>query len=64
MKHPERNMQLTKQMLGHRSLSSTMEYIALDAYSTVRILENELGEFLTMGLGGELTRLASKRQRM
>ncbi|RYI03171.1 site-specific integrase, partial [Proteus mirabilis] len=55
---------LTKQMLGHRSLSSTMEYIALDAYSTVRILENELGEFLTMGLGGELTRLASKRQRM
>ncbi|MDM3573091.1 site-specific integrase [Proteus mirabilis] len=64
MKHPERNMQLTKQMLGHRSLSSTMEYIALDAYSTVRILENELGEFLTIGLGGELTRLASKRQRM
>lgn len=60
MKHPERNMQLTRQMLGHRSLSSTMEYIGLDTHSTVRILENELSDFLTMGMGGEHARLTLK----
>lgn len=61
MKHPERNMQLAKQMLGHRSLSSTMEYIGLDMHSTVKILENELADFLKMGLGAEHTRLTTKK---
>lgn len=61
MRSPERNLELTKTLLGHRSLSSTMEYIGLDTHSTVRILENELSEFLTMGLGGEHDRLLMKR---
>lgn len=61
MKHPDRNMQLTRQMLGHRSLSSTLEYIGLDTHSTTEMLENELSDYLKMGLGGEHHRLTEGR---
>ncbi|CEE91904.1 putative phage integrase [Xenorhabdus nematophila str. Anatoliense] len=59
MRSPERNMQLTKNVLGHRSLSSTMEYIDQDIHSTLNMLENELSDYLSMGLGGEHDRLVS-----
>ncbi|CDM91065.1 tyrosine-type recombinase/integrase [Xenorhabdus bovienii] len=59
MRSPERNMQLTKNVLGHRSLSSTMEYIGQDIHNTLNMLENELSDYLNMGLGGEHKRLIS-----
>ncbi|WP_416776465.1 tyrosine-type recombinase/integrase [Xenorhabdus budapestensis] len=61
MRNPERNMQLTKDVLGHRSLSSTMEYIGLDIHNIRHMLENELSDYLTMGLGGEHQRLTVMR---
>ncbi|PHM26173.1 tyrosine-type recombinase/integrase [Xenorhabdus innexi] len=57
MRHPERNMQLTKNVLGHRSLSSTMEYIDQDLHNMRHMLEHELSGYLGMGLGGEYERL-------
>lgn len=57
MRSPERNIQLTKELLGHRSLASTMEYIGQDTIQTKVILENELKQYLKMGLGGEHQRL-------
>ncbi|HHZ9148654.1 TPA: site-specific integrase [Proteus mirabilis] len=60
MRCPERNMELTKNILGHRSLSSTMEYIGQDTVQTKAILEYELRNYLKMGLGGEHDRLLTK----
>ncbi|MBB7455967.1 site-specific integrase [Escherichia coli] len=60
MRCPERNMELTKSLLGHRSLSSTMEYIGQDTVQTKAILEYELRNYLKMGLGGEHDRLLTK----
>ncbi len=42
MKSPERNLQLTQGMLGHRSISTTMEYVELDLEVASRTLEQEL----------------------
>ncbi|MBD2813967.1 site-specific integrase [Xenorhabdus sp. Flor] len=61
MRNPDRNMQLTKDVLGHRSLSSTMEYIGQDIYNTLHMLEHELSDYLGMGLGGEHWRLTVMR---
>ncbi|EGT3611039.1 site-specific integrase [Morganella morganii] len=57
MRIPERNLELTKNMLGHRSLVSTMEYIGQDTSRMKAILEYELRDYLKMGLGGEHDRL-------
>lgn len=59
MRSPHRNLELTKSMLGHRSLSSTMEYIGQDTVQIKAILEHELRNYLKMGLGGEHDRLLS-----
>lgn len=64
MRSPERNVELTKNMLGHRSLASTMEYIGQDTIRTKAILEQELKDYLKMGLGGEHSRLTLKIQKM
>ncbi|CCW29061.1 putative phage integrase [Xenorhabdus nematophila F1] len=61
MRNPDRNMQLTKNVLGHRSLSSTMEYIDQDIHNTRHMLEHELFSYLGMGLGGEHARLSMMR---
>lgn len=61
MRSPDRNMHLTKNVLGHRSLSSTMEYIGQDIHNTLHMLENELSTYLGMGLGGEHKRLTVMR---
>ncbi|RLM20589.1 recombinase XerD [Brenneria alni] len=42
MKAPERNLQLVKDLLGHRSVSTTMEYIELNMEIVGRTLEKEL----------------------
>ncbi len=61
MRSPERNLELTKTLLGHRSLASTMEYIGQDTVHAKAILEHELRHYLKMGLGGEHDRLLMKR---
>lgn len=61
MRFPERNLELTKTLLGHRSLASTMEYIGQDTVHTKAILEHELRHYLKMGLGGEHDRLLMNR---
>lgn len=43
MKSPERNLQMVKGLLGHRSVSTTMEYIDINLEVTGRTLESELG---------------------
>ncbi|WP_099350933.1 tyrosine-type recombinase/integrase [Erwinia amylovora] len=42
MTAPDRNIQMVKGLLGHRSLSTTMEYIDIDIQNTGRTLEMEL----------------------
>lgn len=42
MKAPERNLQLVKDMLGHRSVSTTMEYVELQMDIAGKALEEEL----------------------
>lgn len=42
MKSPERNLQLVKDLLGHRSVSTTMEYVELQMDIVGKTLEAEL----------------------
>ena len=42
MKAPERNLQLVKDLLGHRSVSTTMEYVELKMDIVGKTLEEEL----------------------
>lgn len=42
MKSPERNLQLVKDLLGHRSVSTTMEYVELKMDIVGKTLEEEL----------------------
>ncbi|ELQ9312326.1 site-specific integrase [Serratia marcescens] len=42
MKSPDRNIKLAKEILGHRNVSTTMEYINLDLEVAGQILEEEL----------------------
>lgn len=42
MKSPERNLQLVKDLLGHRSVSTTMEYVELKMDIVGKALEAEL----------------------
>ncbi|MBT0726029.1 tyrosine-type recombinase/integrase [Rosenbergiella australiborealis] len=42
MKSPERNLQLVKELLGHRSVSTTMEYVELKMDIVGKALEAEL----------------------
>lgn len=43
MKSPDRNLQMVRGLLGHRSLTTTMEYIDINLDITGRTLEKELG---------------------
>lgn len=43
MKSPDRNLQLTKELLGHRSMTTTMEYVELNLDVAGKALEKELG---------------------
>jgi len=43
MKSPDRNLQMVKGLLGHRSVTTTMEYIDIILEVTGRTLESELG---------------------
>lgn len=43
MKSPDRNLQMVKGLLGHRSVTTTMEYIDINLDVTGRTLESELG---------------------
>ncbi len=42
MKSPDRNLKLVKDLLGHRNVSTTMEYIELDMEVVGSVLEQEL----------------------
>lgn len=46
MKSPDRNLQMVKGLLGHRSITTTMEYIDINLDVTCRTLESELGLYL------------------
>lgn len=43
MKSPDRNLQMVKGLLGHRSLATTMEYIDINLDVAGKTLESELG---------------------
>lgn len=43
MKSPDRNLQMVKGLLGHRSVTTTMEYVDINLDVTGRTLERELG---------------------
>lgn len=52
MKSPDRNLQMVKGLLGHRSVTTTMEYIDINLEVTGRTLESELGLYTDkMGSG-------------
>ncbi|MEX9559445.1 hypothetical protein AB7Y05_12075, partial [Escherichia coli] len=44
MAAPERNLYMVKTMLGHRNVSTTLEYVEMDLKGTARILEAELSK--------------------
>lgn len=46
MKSPDRNLQMVKGLLGHRSVTTTMEYIDINLEVTGRTLESELGIYI------------------
>lgn len=46
MKSPDRNLAMVKGLLGHRSVSTTMEYIEMDLEVTGQALENELSLYM------------------
>lgn len=46
MKSPDRNLAMVKGLLGHRSVSTTMEYVELDLKVTGQALENELSLYM------------------
>ncbi|OCQ52600.1 site-specific tyrosine recombinase XerC [Photorhabdus australis subsp. thailandensis] len=42
MKAPDRNLQMVRGLLGHRSITTTMEYIDINLDTAGRTLEREL----------------------
>ncbi len=50
MKAPDRNLQLVRSLLGHRSLATTMEYIDIDMEIAGKTLENELAIYLDISV--------------
>lgn len=46
MKSPDRNLAMVKGLLGHRSVSTTMEYVELDLKITGQALEEELSLYM------------------
>ncbi|MDC9595051.1 site-specific integrase, partial [Xenorhabdus sp. IM139775] len=48
MKAPDRNLQLVRCLLGHRSLATTMEYIDMDIAG--KTLESELAVYLDLSV--------------
>lgn len=50
MKSPDRNLQMVKGLLGHRSISTTMGYVDINLDVTCRTLESELGLYLDKNL--------------
>ena len=49
MKSPDRNLKLVKDLLGHRNVSTTMEYIELDMEVAGKALEQELVLYMDTG---------------
>ncbi|MBH3156827.1 site-specific integrase [Serratia ureilytica] len=56
MKSPDRNIKLAKDMLGHRSVSTTMEYINMDLDVAGQVLEEELALYTDLGVKKKKTR--------
>ena len=54
MKSPDRNLALVKGLLGHRSVSTTMEYVELDLAITGQALEEELSLYMDVIPAGEV----------
>jgi integrase len=52
MKAPDRNLQLVRSLLGHRSIATTMEYIDIDMDIAGKTLENELSLYLDISEEG------------
>ncbi|MDC9597769.1 tyrosine-type recombinase/integrase [Xenorhabdus anantnagensis] len=50
MKAPDRNLQLVRSLLGHRSLTTTLEYIDIDMEIAGKTLENELAIYLDISV--------------
>ncbi|MEQ1966484.1 MULTISPECIES: tyrosine-type recombinase/integrase [Xenorhabdus] len=50
MKAPDRNLQLVRSLLGHRSLATTMEYIDIDMEIAGKTLESELAFYLDLSV--------------
>ncbi|MDC9612946.1 site-specific integrase [Xenorhabdus khoisanae] len=50
MKAPDRNLQLVRGLLGHRSLATTMEYIDIDMEIAGKTLESELAIYLDLSV--------------
>ncbi|MCC8378812.1 site-specific integrase [Xenorhabdus sp. PB30.3] len=50
MKAPDRNLQLVRCLLGHRSLATTLEYIDIDMEIAGKTLENELAIYLDIAV--------------
>ncbi|ELQ9312114.1 tyrosine-type recombinase/integrase [Serratia marcescens] len=48
MKSPDRNLAMVKGLLGHRSVSTTMEYVELDLEVTGQALEDELSLYMDL----------------
>ena len=46
MKSPDRNLAMVKGLFGHRSVSTTMEYVELDLKITGQALEDELSLYM------------------
>lgn len=53
MKSPDRNLAMVKGLLGHRSVSTTMEYVELDLAITGQALEKELSLYMDVISGTE-----------
>lgn len=56
MKSPDRNIKLAKDMLGHRSVNTTMEYINMDLEVARQVLEEELLLYTDLGVKKKKTR--------
>lgn len=54
MKSPDRNLALVKGLLGHRSVSTTMEYVELDLAITGQALDEELSLYMDVIPAGEV----------
>ncbi|ADE63252.1 tyrosine-type recombinase/integrase [Yersinia pestis] len=48
MKSPDRNLAMVKGLLGHRSVSTTLEYVELDLKITGQALEDELSLYMDL----------------